>query len=89
LKEKNNMLIAKEEKLQTQVTRLEMSLDSMYSTNSEVVQGLEGEIDKLREALNDARETCREQSKQIGCLEVEVRQHDEHCFHSVMILLII
>ena len=89
LKEKIDIHIANEEKLQTQVTRLEMSLDSMSSTNSEVVQGLDGEIDKLREALNDARETSGEQSKQIGCLEVEVRQHDEHFFHSVMILLII
>jgi myosin heavy subunit len=89
LKEKIDILVANEEKLQTQVTRLEMSLDLMSSTNSEVVQGLEGEIDKLRKALNDARETSEKQSKQIGCLEVEVRQHDEHCFHSVMILLII
>ena len=75
LKETIDIHIANEEKLQTQVTRLEMSLDSMSSTNREVVQGLDGEIDKLREALNGARETSKKQSKQIDCLEVEVSQH--------------
>lgn len=85
LKEKIDIHITNENKLQSQVTRLEMSLDSMSNTNSEVVQGLEGEIAKLCKALNDARETSGDQSKQIGCLEVEVRQHDEHCFLSVTI----
>lgn len=88
LKEKIDIHIANEDKLQSQVTRLEMSLDSMSNTNSEVVKGFEGEIAKLREALNDARETSEEQSRQIDCLKVEVRQHDEHCFHSVTILFV-
>ena len=75
LKEKIDIHIVEEEKLQSQVTRLEISLDSMSNTNHKVVQGLEGEIAKLREALNGAQETSGEQSKQIDCLEVEVSQH--------------
>ena len=75
LKEKIDIHIVEEEKFQSQVTRLEISLDSMSNTNHKVVQGLEGEIAKLREALNGAQETSKKQSKQIDCLEVEVSQH--------------
>jgi len=75
LKEKIDIHIVEEEKFQSQVTRLEISLDSMSNTNHKVVQGLEEEIAKLREALNGAQETSKKQSKQIDCLEVEVSQH--------------
>ncbi len=74
LKERLDVYVGNEKKLQSEVTRLQSSLDSVSAINQRVMTELQTNNTEVYDDLQTAHDTVKKQLECISSLEVEVRQ---------------
>ncbi len=74
LKERLDVHVGNEKKLQSEVTRLQNSLDSVSAINQRVVRELQTNNTELRDGLQIAHDAGKKRLERIRSLEEEVRQ---------------
>ncbi len=74
LKEKLDIQVRNESKLQSEVTRLQNSLDSLSTTNQSVISELQAQNTALCDHLQISQEEGEKHLERTKCLGVEVRQ---------------